>query len=831
MWLQGGGLVVAASERAARALTAAFHRARRAEGLAAWPAPAILDWHSFVRNAWKDDGDDGRLILNAVQEQALWADIVSASGQGSGLLPGPRHRLAALAMRAQGLLCNYAPRFLEARTRTAWQQDAGAFSDWLAEFEGACRSTDALSLARLPLELLKMLEAERRERAPLLLAGFDRLLPVQRQVFDAWGRWSEAPPGAAPGQVSFHEAADASTELAACALWCERRLAENPRARLLVVVQNVVRRRGEIERAFLRFAGGAGWVTRFEFSLGVPLSSVGLPRGAHLVLKWLSSALEEREMDWLFSTGQTTTGDAEQYALTGYMRALRRSGRERARWALEEFVTQRTEAPRAWVVRMLAAKRKLEECARGAQTPLAWAELVPALLETAGWPHPERSGWSLGSAEFQALRRWQQAMDECASLGFDGRRMSWSKFLEALGRVLDETLFAPESHDAPIQIAGPAESAGLTADAVWVMGATDDAWPASGSMNPLLPVAVQRESAMPHATAQLDGELARAMTARLLGSAPEVNFSYPRQSEGVEMHGSRVAAQFCGAPRPLPQEFSVPDVPEPIAVAFVDASCVPLREGTAAGGSTILTSQSECPFKAFGTARLGAQGWEPAQAGLTALQRGQLLHSVLHSVWGGPPAGLRAHAELMAIADLEAFVEGHVRRVMEENLPAGAREQMPQRYLELEAVRLVKLVTEWLEFERGRVAFSVARTELDVSRSIAGLALKLRLDRIDRLRDGSLLVIDYKSGNVSPKMWEMPRPEDVQLPLYAGASGSTKNCALRLRGSLAIGPKIASKIALSRSLRWADWCLPRCGREASSSRAVWPTPKLRCCRI
>ena len=83
-------------------------------------------------------------------------------------------------------------------------------------------------------------------------------------------------------------------------------------------------------------------------------------------------------------------------------------------------------------------------------------------------------------------------------------------------------------------------------------------------------------------------------------------------------------------------------------------------------------------------------------------------------------------------------------------------------------VRLTRLVTEWLEFERERVEFSVARTELDVSRSIAGLTLKLRLDRIDRLNDGSLLVIDYKSGNVSSKLWEMPRPEDVQLPLYAG---------------------------------------------------------------
>lgn len=765
-WLRGGGLVVAASERAARALTAAFHRARRAEGLAAWPAPAIRDWHSFVRGAWQDQGSDDRLILNPAQEQALWADLVGAQGQGSLLLEAPRQRMAVMAMQAHGLLCNYAPRFLEAKARTAWQQDAGAFSGWLAGFDAACRSADAVSLARLPLEVLRTLETERMERVPLLLAGFDRLLPVQRRVFDAWGNWSEAQPGAAATRSGFYEAADTQAELTACALWCERKLAENPRARLLVVVQNLARRRGEMERAFLRLAGGSNAAQRFEFSLGVPLSSVQLPRGTHLLLKWLSSALEEREIDWLFSTRQATLGDAEHYALTGFMRALRRRSRERARWGLEPFLAQRAnpEPPRAWVVRMLEAKRKLEEYARGPQTPLAWAELVPALLQTAGWPGAR----PLASAEFQALRRWQQAVDECASLGFDGRRMSWNEFLEALGRVLEETLFAPESHDAPIQIAGPAESAGLTADAVWVMGASDDAWPASGSMHPLLPVEVQREAAMPHATAQLDWELARAMSARLFNSAPEVYFSYARQSEGMEMRESRLAVQLCGAPQPLPPECAVAEVPEPIALPFDDATCVPLRTGDAAGGSTILTAQSACPFKAFATARLGAQGWEAAQAGLTPAQRGQLLHSVLHSVWGGAPAGLRTHAELIAIADLRAFVEDHVRRVMEQDMPAGAREQMPQRYLELEAVRLAHLVTEWLEFERGRVAFSVARTELDVSRSIAGLTLKLRLDRIDRLSNGSLLVIDYKSGNVSPKMWEMPRPEDVQLPLYAG---------------------------------------------------------------
>jgi ATP-dependent helicase/nuclease subunit B len=44
--------------------------------------------------------------------------------------------------------------------------------------------------------------------------------------------------------------------------------------------------------------------------------------------------------------------------------------------------------------------------------------------------------------------------------------------------------------------------------------------------------------------------------------------------------------------------------------------------------------------------------------------------------------------------------------------------------------------------------------------------MSLRLDRVDRLVDGSPLVIDYKTGNVDPKSWDLPRPDDVQLPLY-----------------------------------------------------------------
>ena len=779
-WLRGGGIVVTASERAARSLALAFHRARRAEGLTAWPTPNIQDWHTFARAAWDERGGErvleGRVVLRPLQEQSLWARIVAHAAPEAVQLAGAGDRLAALAMHAHYLLCDYAPQLLRDNARIGWDQDAGAFSGWLAAFNELCHDGNLISAARLPLEDIALLQADTAERPPLLLAGFDRVLPTQQKLFAAWGADDavrEAQLGATAEQVAFHAAADSFAELAACALWLRARLATDPHARLLVITQDARNRRGEIERGFLRFLSANGnspsAASLFEFSLGIPLGQVALARGAQLLLRWLSDAIAENELDWLLATDQIAASSGESRALTAFMRALRRRGLERSRWTLAEFLRQRprAELPAEWSVRMTQAQARLQEFARRPQTPLACAEFLPQLLEISGWPGAKRKNRT--SAEEQAFRRWQETVDDCASLGFDGRRVAWSDFLGALDRSVDETLFAPESQDAPILVAGPAESAGLTADAIWFLGASEEAWPAAGATHPLIPIAVQRAAGMPHASPKLDWDLANAMTRRVLASSPEIHFSYARQSDGVEARPSRLVAQFTGLPQPLPGDLTAPAIPEPLTVAFDDATQLPYPLREVSGGATVLTTQSQCPFKAFATARLDARDWDAAEAGLTASERGLLLHEVLHSIWAGPPHGIRTHAELLQkTAQLESFVDGHVRRVLQENMPARAREQMPQRYLEIEGERLVLLITEWLRFEQGRLSFAVLETEKKTSVSIAGLPLHLRLDRVDRLNDGSLLVIDYKTGDAKAKSWDLPRPDDVQLPLYAG---------------------------------------------------------------
>jgi ATP-dependent helicase/DNAse subunit B len=62
---------------------------------------------------------------------------------------------------------------------------------------------------------------------------------------------------------------------------------------------------------------------------------------------------------------------------------------------------------------------------------------------------------------------------------------------------------------------------------------------------------------------------------------------------------------------------------------------------------------------------------------------------------------------------------------------------------------------------------------------LGALALRVKLDRVDRLQDGSLAIIDYKTGGDTGRgAWLGDRPRQPQLPLYAQALGSERVAAV-----------------------------------------------------
>jgi probable DNA repair protein len=412
--------------------------------------------------------------------------------------------------------------------------------------------------------------------------------------------------------------------------------------------------------------------------------------------------------------------------------------------------------------------------------PSAFASVVPRLLDRGGWP----GGRHADSVQFQALQRWQRLLDEVSLLDFDGSRYAWGEFLDLLERQALETIFAPESHDAPIQITGPFESSGQQFDAIWFLGTDDTAWPQRGRLHPLLPAAVQVQFAMPSATPEDDWNLAHTATARLLTSAARIVFSFAERDKDAELRPSPlIASLFPAGSEPQPAATIAP-AQQPLPVPRLDeiaddSGVLAWPQEQNAGGADVLKRQAACPFQAFAAKRLRAEPLDESEWGISPSEKGKLLHDVMHRLFSSTEsAAIRRRDDIVTAIDTEqlpAMLEAHIDAAMGEQFGPPSADPWQQACLAAERRRLIARIGAWLEQEARRQPFSVEDTEKRLNDvHIGDLRLNLRADRVDLLPDGSRLLLDYKTGNVSTSSWDGDRPNDPQLPLYA-AYGNVEN--------------------------------------------------------
>jgi ATP-dependent helicase/DNAse subunit B len=92
--------------------------------------------------------------------------------------------------------------------------------------------------------------------------------------------------------------------------------------------------------------------------------------------------------------------------------------------------------------------------------------------------------------------------------------------------------------------------------------------------------------------------------------------------------------------------------------------------------------------------------------------------------------------------------------------------------LRRERARTEKLIAHLIDWELKRADFAIDTLESARLHPFAGGALLLRVDRIDRMKDGGLLIIDYKSGQAKKFDALAQRLPQPQLPAYAIAVGA-----------------------------------------------------------
>lgn len=770
----GGTVVLTATRRLARQLLEIDRRVRTAAGAQAWVRPAILASPDWLAEQLRRLGVDWRALASGGARR-LWEEIIEEDVKGAGFELLQVAASAARAQEAHQLLVDYRV----ALDGQLLSDDHAAFLRWQTEYRRRLAAGGWDDPAGQAWTVAAALETGQLEcPVRLLLAGFDQVPPGLQRIVTLLGpERARILPSAScqTGRALRAGFPDLRSEVRAAACWA-RHLLEQGGARIGVVVPDLPSYRDTIEQVFREEIDPQALFalcdeeSRFGLSLGMPLGQLG-PVAAALAVLGCRQELEVEALSRLVRSPYLGGAESEGPRREGYDVSLRRLRRQR--FSLRQLQASHRDGhlplpPRLQkILVVLENSLNVDRPAR----PGLWAERFRSLLQELGWPG-ERV---LDSRDYQIVRHWEEKLlPRFAALDEVSRPMRREEAVSCLRRMALEEVFQQEMPDPGIQVCGVLEAGGLEFAQLWVLGLHENAWPLPPRPNPFLPLRLQVDNRMPRADAAGEEDYARQTLQRLLAAAPEVICSYPEQDGANLLRPSRLLLALPEGVPPQAQA-TAPALrlnslgPEPEILA--DRCGTPLAAGAElAGGTALLRDQARCPFRAFARHRLGARSLEQPSPGLDPATRGTLVHRCLELFWqrAQTHARLRGwdaprrHSELAASVDAALAAE------------TVALAALPPALFAIERERLIALLEEWLaaaELERPAQAVAVA-TEEGGSATCGGLNITTKVDRCDRLEDGRLLILDYKTGQVELDDLLGERLLEPQLPIYAVNAGA-----------------------------------------------------------
>ena len=701
-------------------------------------------------------------------EQALGRDAV----EGFDL-----EQNAALARRSWNLALEYGLNLERLRAEVGGE-DERRFARWAARFEQARTAGKWLEPSALPQVLAQDLQtgAIAVPRQLFLLGHGATLPPPQGALIEtlrtngaAISGSPQAPEAASACQVSFETGDE---ELKAAANWVGPGNAG-------IVLFDFSDRAHRARRALLDRMQPA-WQTR-GFPNNAPLNSAEAQSLAQ-------SGPAEMALDALHLLGRSFDFEAVSRVLRGaYLFGAR--GESAARANLErslrsglvggeitrpQFMAQAgRRAPR--LAKRLQTGWKTSRKSRGkgkAHFYRTWAAVFTSFLRELGWPG--RRG--LVSSEQQSVEAWTRLLGEfggCDAVA--AGPVTLPVALARLNTMARERKFQPQGPDEAVELLPVDEAAGLHFERLWVAGGSAGLWPRAVRPAPLLPLGLQRRLRMPQASPQIALEQARAQTAALLSSADEVVFSWTEVAEeGVATTCSPLIAS-------VPRRDRSEVLGESRTGLYVEAlrssaSLVQLHDDPApalasdevvGGGTRLVDHQLNCPFRAFAEYRLHAREYPRPWEGLSPLERGSIMHKLLHRLYTeyGDAASLKAGCD-----KLRPRLEEWAAEIPKDE-PPGAR-PLVTGLLRLERERAVQMALDWAGLDLARKEFRVGALEDRVQLELGDITLSMRLDRMDGpTGESGALVLDYKTGRKLPLSGLNPDwLRSSQLPAYALAT-------------------------------------------------------------
>lgn len=788
--LNSNQLILTANNRLRNHLLRAYIQYQERQGNHCLTNPRVFTLQQWIDKQWQSLQGLGWPqayvpIATSFQRQWLWQNIIQSSSLTTGLLqPTPLAQAADTALHNMELWQLDEQDVKDAEPFLGAQSNSASFLVWLGEFR-----TRLLQLGLITQEqaLQHLITAYQQnllvQESSLKLLGFDDIPPLQLQlIHNASNQVEHASQPNRQTCLYRTQCLHVDDEILAAALWSHEQLKANPTAMIGIIVPNLGQTRDAIERAFTHvfeplaaLPENLRFTLPFNFSAGTPLASCPLMASTLdlLALHEKQWPLEEicQSLQSPFWANAKDEMEFRIYLAT----ILRQQGRffisaGDLRHYAQTLSTQIPSPSNEQFTQRLLHIESQRHTTFGKHPANYWSDVFSTLLHSLGWPGQRR----LDSQEHQQLSLWNQVMETFNQLDSCNILLTYTEARQVLRNIAGKTPFQAQTPMSPIQILGALEGAGLEFSHCWVMGLHHRQWPPTPAPNPLLPIHLQRKHKMPHASAERELHFARSLTQHYRQCAPIIVFSSALSGDDQELSPSALIRDIpltpvenlvrCLLSDARRFEQHILESQQLEKITDVHGPRVDVTREIIRGGAAIFKEQANCPFNAFAKLRLDARQPLPPVPGFSAIERGNMLHDALAKIW----RLLGDQSTLLAMS--QEHIDSLISQQIKESVGWVKKRRgnsISAYYADLEEERLNRLITAWIEQEKTRPSFRVIAIEEPLVIEFSGLPLNLRIDRIDQLDNGDLLLIDYKTGQCNAQQWFSDRPDEPQLPLYA----------------------------------------------------------------
>ncbi len=779
--VERGAVLLSSTRRLSRHLVKAYGLFQQKKRNMVWETPAIMPLSSWLEKSFSRVKDEMKpFLLTSEQEENLWEDII-ASAMPAPQFPGSGE-ISRTAAKAWKIFCGYKLSWPEIASST--DPEIQTFVQWAGAFQKICADKRLLSGAGLPVYLTRLLKRSQFDPpGDIILAGFYEFDPVQTEFLDelqAGGVNLYVLDNRIPDSNIFKtEFTSFDSEARTAARWALNLVLDDPETRIGIVIPDLTRLRSRLIRIFdhvfhpeTTYSLTEPEKRRFNVSLGSPLGHYPLVRSAVVMLSLLpKSRWDLQKLETLLNSPFIRAGQEEFFARANLAREIRGN---RQPWRFVQDILNLAGQPGKpchcpILTEIITQIRQSLPVPEKEQSPAGWAALFSELLKKAGWPGPR----TLNSFEHQTFQAFQEELSKLSRLEKVVEGLTYAMALDKFTSLIETRIFQPESTSAKVQILGLFEAAGLEFDHLWVMNLNADVLPAPSKPNPLLPVDLQRKHQTPGSSPGRELDLSTRIMTSLRGSSREIIFSYSSMDEDREILESPFITDIVSVD---PQRIC-PDNPAPVLNAAVwnselqtisDDYGLPLKDSRLSGGARAFQNQALCPFKAYAAHRLCVQAPEEPVFALSPLDRGNLVHKALMYIWQ-EIGSLEELQELLGQNCLNALADETAALTVAEFQKQDHAFFTPE-FMILEQKRLSDLLLNWLSRELERKDFEVESLEKSEYVHIGGIRIKTRMDRLDRLKNGQAVIIDYKTGagiDSVDSLWMGERITEPQLPVYS----------------------------------------------------------------